>query len=236
MNVLALIPARGGSKSVPRKNLRLIGGKPLIAHSIEQALQSKRITRVICSTDDEEIAETAEKFGAEVPFLRPASISGDYAVDFDFHLHALLWLKENEDYIPDQVVQLRPTNPFRNVATIDRAIDALAARPDADSLRAIRPVEFTPYKMWRKENGDFLEPILKLENESEPYNLPRQKLPEIFQQDGYIDITRPNVVFEKKSTTGKKILPFLIEEDTIDIDYESDMIVAEDVFQKSKDD
>lgn len=235
LEVLAIIPARGGSKSIPGKNIRIVGGKPLIAHSIIQALESRLISRVICSTDDKEIANVARKYGAEVPFMRPDSISGDYAVDFDFHLHALRWLEENEDYVPELIVQLRPTNPFRTVETIDRAIETLIENPQADSLRGIRPCTHSPYKMWRKKNNGFIKPILTLENENEPYNMPRQKLPTVYEHDGYIDITRSSVVLEMNSTTGQNILPFLIDEETVDIDYENDLINAENIFLNNQD-
>lgn len=228
--VLAIIPARGGSKSIPRKNIRTLAGKPLIAYSIKQACQSKLISRVICSTDDIEIASVAREYGAEVPFLRPKSISDDHALDLDFHVHALDWLKINENYVPELIVQLRPTNPFRAVKVIDQAIKLLIQNPQADSLRAVRPCEHSPYKMWSKNSDGLIDPILQLSNEKEPYNMPRQKLPKIYQQDGYIDITRSRVVLEMNSTTGKNILPFLIDEKTIDIDYENDLINAENMF------
>lgn len=225
-DVLALVPARGGSKSIPRKNLRLVGGKPLIAWSIEHGLKSRLITRVIVTTDDPEIAETARRHGAEVPFLRPAELSDDDAVDFSFHRHALEWLRDNEGYVPDQVVQLRPTTPQRRVEVIDQAIRLFAAHPEADSLRAVTPAGFTPYKMWRMVDG-CLKPLLTLEGHDEPYNMPRQKLPEIWQQDGYIDITRPRTVFEQHSTTGRRILPFVIDSESIDIDVEHELLQAD---------
>ncbi|MBF0249323.1 MAG: acylneuraminate cytidylyltransferase family protein [Alphaproteobacteria bacterium] len=234
LEVLALVPARGGSKSIPRKNVRHLNGKPLIAHSIEHGLRSKHITRVVCTTDDSEIADVARQHGAEVPFMRPPEISGDFSVDFEFHLHALEWLRDNEGYVPDLVVQLRPTNPIRRIEVIDRAIELFARTTEADSLRAVKLACDTPYKMWRMGESGFLSQLLHLEGESEPYNMPRQKLPPIFQQDGYIDITRPRVVFEMNSTTGRKILPFMIDEETVDIDYEEELMAAESMLSKAR--
>jgi N-acylneuraminate cytidylyltransferase len=181
---------------------------------------------VICTTDDEEIAQVARSYGAEVPFKRPPEISGDLSVDFEFHLHALEWLREH-GYVPDLVVQLRPTHPIRRPETLNRAVEALAARPDADSLRAVRRAVFTPYKMWRPGSDGFLAPLLTLEGVAEPYNMPRDVLPGVLQQDGYVDITRPRTVFEQRSTTGQRILPFPVDDEpVIDIDYEPDLADA----------
>ena len=228
LEVLALVPARGGSKSIPRKNVRLVYGKPLIAWSIEHGIEARTITRVICTTDDDEIAAAAKQFGAEVPFRRPAAISGDLAVDFEFHLHALEWLRDHEGYVPDLVVHLRPTHPVRRPATLDRAVEMLAAHPEADSLRAVRSAVFTPYKMWRPGDDGFLVPLLTIEGIPDPYNMPREILPPVLQQDGYVDITRPQTVFEQGSTTGRRILSFAVDDEpAVDIDYPSDIEGAE---------
>ncbi len=228
LEVLALIPARGGSKSIPRKNVRHVNGKPLVAWSIGHGLAAHRITRVVCTTDDDEIAEVARAYGAEVPFRRPVEISGDLSVDFEFHLHALEWLRDHEAYLPDLVVHLRPTHPVRKPELLDQAVEALAARPDADSLRAVRRAVFTPYKMWRLGRGGYLSPLMTLEGTAEPYNMPRDVLPPVLQQDGYVDITRARTVFEQHSTTGLRILPFPVDrEPVIDIDYEPDLVDAE---------
>lgn len=231
LEVLAIVPARGGSKSIPRKNVRLVNGKPLIAWSIEHGLQARTITRVICTTDDDEIAEVAKQFGADVPFRRPASISGDLAVDFEFHLHALEWLRDNEGYNPDLVVQLRPTHPIRRSVTLDRAVELLAAHPEADSLRAVRKAVFTPYKMWRLGEDGFLSPLLTIEGMPDPYNMPRDILPTVLQQDGYVDITRPRTVFLHGTTTGRFILPFPVDDEpVVDIDYPPELAEAERLF------
>jgi CMP-N,N'-diacetyllegionaminic acid synthase len=225
--ILALIPARGGSKSVPRKNIIKLHGKPMIAWAIEHAIASQFITRVIVTTDDEEIAEIAREYGAEVPFLRPADISGDYSVDVEFHSHALKWLKENENYIPEMVVNLRPTPPSRLPETIDMAIEKFAKHKEADSLRSVHLSSETPFKMWFLDESGYMKSIASLPNLSEPYNQPRQKLPLVYWQDGYIDITRPSVIFEKNSTTGDVILPFIVEEPAVDIDYPESIEIAE---------
>ena len=147
--VLALIPARGGSKSIPRKNIRPFAGYPLIAYSIAAGLAAETVTRVIVSTDDEEIAAVSRQYGAEIPFLRPAEFSQDQTPDLPVFQHALHWLAENEGYQPEIVVQLRPTSPFRRVLHIDQAVYQLLEHPDADAVRTVCVPFQNPFKMWR---------------------------------------------------------------------------------------
>ena len=145
--ILAIIPARSGSKSVPHKNIRLINGKPMLAYSIEHAKKSKYINRIILSTDSENYAEIGKEYGAEVPFLRPDEYATDTALDIDVFYHCLDFLKKEEGYIPDIVVQLRPTYPIRNVDDIDAMIELLLENPEADSVRSIAPAKEIAYKM-----------------------------------------------------------------------------------------
>lgn len=220
-NVLALIPARGGSKGLPGKNILPLAGHPLIAYSIEAALTTPGITRVIVSTDSEEIAEVARRYGAEVPFLRPAAYAADDSLDIDVFIHALTWLQENENYAPDLVVQLRPTSPIRHVADIQNCIGRLAEQPNADSLRIVTQAFHTPYKMWQlgKDDGQAMQPLLSLEGVAEPYNQPRQSLPTVYWQIGTLDVIRPRVILEQKSMSGQNILPYVVaQERAIDID------------------
>ena len=225
-DVLALIPARGGSKSIPRKNLLEIAGKPLIAHSIEQALQSKYVTRTVVSTDDTEIAAVAREFGAEVPFLRPSEFAQDLSPDIEAFSHALRWLKENEAYTCELVVHLRPTGPVRRVELIDQAIELMLAKTDADSLRSVsKPIQ-TPYKMWRIEQG-LLRPLLTLNGVDESYCLPRQSLPEVYWQNGYVDIVRARVIEECNSMCGQTIIPFVVNEPMLEIDYPENIAEVE---------
>lgn len=229
MNILALIPARGGSKSIPRKNIRQVGGKPLIAYSIQQALASRLITRVIVSTDDEEIAGIAKIYGAEIPFLRPSQFAQDDSPDIDVFRHALEWLRTQEGYQPNIIVHLRPTMPLRRPQTIDRAISRLIEQPEADCLRSLSPAQQSPFKMWLMNSEGYLDAIVKPAEGQEPYNMPRQKLPLVFWQNGYIDVIRREVIVNLSSMTGKKILGFVIEEPCIDIDYERSLRQVERV-------
>src|SRR5512138_2171489 len=137
--VLAIVPARGGSKGIPRKNIRLFAGYPLIAYSIAAGKQATMVSRVVVSTDDEEIAAVARDYGAETPFLRPGDLAADDTTDLPVFLHALEWLEQHEDYRPDLIVQLRATSPIRPPQLVDRAIQKLASHKDADSVRGVVP-------------------------------------------------------------------------------------------------
>ena len=229
--ILALIPARGGSKSIPRKNLLMIAGKPLIAHSIEQALASRRITRTIVSTDDPEIAEVARHFGAETPFVRPAEFAQDLSPDIDVFRHALEYLRARENYMCELVVHLRPTGPVRRVDLIDQAIELMLNHPEADSLRSANRSIQTPFKMWKIEDG-YLEPMVSIEGITEPYCLPRQMLPETYWQNGYVDIVRPAVVLELGMMCGRKAIPFIVDEPMLEIDYLEDVPKVEQALLK----
>jgi len=226
---LALIPARGGSKSIPRKNIVDFAGFPLIAYSIAAGLTAKSVTRVVVSTDDEEIAAVSRHFGAETPFLRPAEHSRDNTPDLPVFVHALEWLAENEGYRPDIVVQLRPTSPFRRVRHIDEAVYRLIERPDADAVRTVCVPFQNPFKMWRIAPDGLMIPLgTELGIPVEPYNQPRQVLPEVYWQTGYVDAAWADTILTKNSMTGAAILPLVIEpSDWVDIDSPEDWRRAE---------
>ena len=216
--VVALIPARGGSKSVPRKNLLSVAGRPLIAYSILHAKACPAITRIVVSTDDDEIAEVARGYGAEVPFKRPAEAASDTATDFQVFHHALSWFAEHEAYVPELVVHLRPTGPVREAALIERAVQLMLESPQADALRSVGTAEQTPYKMWRIE-GSLLRPLIELPGYPEAHSMPRQKLPVAYWQNGYVDIVRPRTILELESMTGRVVLPFVVEGKIHELDY-----------------
>lgn len=220
--ILALIPARGASKSIPRKNLLMLAGRPLISYSIAQALASRHITRVVVSTDDDEIAAVALSCGAEVPFRRPAEFAQDRSTDLEVFRHALTVLRDAHAYAPAGVVHLRPTGPVRTVARIDEAIELFLQHPEADSLRSVVVPQHTPYKMWRIVDGQ-LEPLLDVAGVAEPYCEPRQSLPDVYWQNGYIDIVRPHVILEQGLMGGRRILPFVMHEPVLELDYPEDV-------------
>ncbi|HOW92436.1 MAG TPA: acylneuraminate cytidylyltransferase [Anaerolineaceae bacterium] len=218
--VLAIIPARGGSKGIPHKNIKLFAGYPLISYSIAAGLQAGSVTRVIVSTDDEEIAEVARAWGAETPFLRPAELAQDKTTDLPVFQHALTWLKQQENYTPDLVIQLRPTSPIRPRNCVEEAVSLLQRNPTVDSVRGVVPSGQNPYKMWRLNGKDEpMTPLLTLPGVKEPYNAPRQVLPPTYWQTGHIDVIRPQVILEKNSMSGDSILPYEIDPRyTVDID------------------
>jgi N-acylneuraminate cytidylyltransferase len=231
---LALIPARGGSKSIPRKNIRPFAGHPLIAYSIAAGLAAETISRVVVSTDDEEIAAIARRYGAETPFLRPAELSQDHTADLPVFQHALEWLAEHEGYQPEIVVQLRPTSPFRRVSLIDQAVYRLLERPEADSVRTVCVPFQNPFKMWRIGLDGFMQPLLGVEY-PEPYNMPRQLLPEVFWQTGYVDVAWADTILQKNSMTGDRILPLVIDpSEWIDIDAPDDWRRAERLLESGE--
>jgi len=227
--VLALIPARGGSKSIPRKNIIDFAGHPLISYSIAAGLAAETVSRVIVSTDDEEIAEISRRYGAETPFMRPDEHAGDHTPDLPVFLHALTWLAENEGYEPDIIVQLRPTSPFRRVRHIDDAVYRLIGHPEADAIRTVCIPFQNPFKMWRIEPDGFMLPIGRdLGVPKEPYNQPRQVLPEIYWQTGYVDAAWSDTLIKKNSMTGDLILPLIIDpSEWVDIDSPDDWRRAE---------
>ena len=233
LRILALIPARGGSKGVPRKNLRLLAGLPLVVHSILAAKESKYIDRIAVSTDDAEIATVAQRFGAEVPFLRPKELAEDLTPDYPVFEHCLNWLEENEEYRPDLVVHLRPTGPLRTGKQIDEATELLCRYPEADSVRSVHEPEKPPHKMWRIE-GVFMVPFLEGTGISEPFNAPRQLLPKVYATNANIGVVRYRTLRDKRSVIGEKVLPYFISEPQVDIDSEFDLEIAEMIIQRRR--
>ena len=218
---IAIIPARGGSKGIPKKNIININEKPLIQYTIEVAKESKFIDRVIVSTDDSEIREIAEKLGAEVPFIRPAGLAKDDTPTFPVIKHALKWLKENENYMPELIVLLEPTFPLRTVEKVDEAIKVISSNKEADSLRGVCEPFQNPFKMW-VPCGKYLEPLIK--EKEILYEKPRQNLKKVFWQNGYIYVSKYKTIMDKKSLHGEKILPFILSKNNfIDIDTEEDL-------------
>lgn len=236
MEVLGIIPARGGSKSIPRKNIKLLAGKPLIAWSIEEAKRSRLMTRVIVSTDDREIADIAKQYGAEVPFLRPREIARDMSLDVEFLLHALDFLYDKEKYEPEIVLRLPPTSPLRTASHIDEGIQKLIGTPDADAVRPICEAPKHPYKLWKiKDDKRFLEPFLpkSFTGFDEPHNMPRQMFPKAYIHTGAMDVIRTRTLREQKSTSGRNLGYFFMEpEDSVNIDHPIDFEIAEFLISK----
>jgi len=219
VEVLAIIPARGGSKSIPRKNIKPFAGHPLIAYSVAAGVKAQSVTRTIVSTDDEEIAAIARQYGAEVPFLRPAELAQDNTTDYPVFEHALRWLDEQEGFRPEIVIQLRPTSPIRPSDCVDNAVRILLDHPEADSVRGVVPSGQNPFKMWRVDEQGRMVPLLSVPGIPEPFNAPRQALPQTYWQTGHIDAIRVATIYAQASLSGKTILPLFIDPRyTVDID------------------
>ncbi|OJI08994.1 MAG: cytidyltransferase [Candidatus Vogelbacteria bacterium CG10_big_fil_rev_8_21_14_0_10_49_38] len=234
LSVFALIPARGGSRRIPKKNIRKLAGKPLVCYSIEEAKKSRYIDRLILSSDDAEIVSIAQENGCDAPFIRPQKFAGDDVTDFPVFVHALKWLEEHESYIPDIVVQLRPTSPLRTADQIDAAIELLARHSEADSVRTVAEPEQSPYKMYRIGNAGYLEPLLQPEGEEEPFNLPNAKLPKAYKHVGYVDVMWRSTIMEKGQMTGKKVLPLFLEEAYSGINTQQDWEYYEFLIEKKR--
>jgi CMP-N,N'-diacetyllegionaminic acid synthase len=227
MRILCIIPARSGSKGIPDKNIKILNNKPLLCHSIEQAQKSKyfinKQMRVIVSTDSPNYAKIAKDNGAEIPILRPVEIAGDLSTDYEFIKHMVDHLVESEKYYPDIILQLRPTQPIRKVDDIDKCLDIFIEKyEEFDSLRTVVPFEKSPIKMYKIVDNNLLPffPFLVLEDKImfEPFNQPRQLLPQSFLHNGYIDILKASIL-ETGGISGNKIYPYIMnKEDTIDID------------------
>lgn len=231
MNILALIPARAGSKRIPNKNLLLLRDKPLIAYAIEAAKRAGLVTRVFVSTDSEEIASVSCSFAAEVPFLRPAAIAQSDSTEMQFLEHALDWLKNYEKYEPDLIVLLYPTSPFRTSESIDRAIELIRKHPEADSLRSVRLCSEHPYKMWVEEGG-YLKPFVKTADQNS-HTLSYQLLPKVYIQNASIYITKPATILQKKSPVGDMVIPFIMDElESVDVNTPLDFEFAEWLMRK----
>ena len=218
-----LIPARGGSKSIPRKNIRLYKKLPLLAHSIKISKNNSLIHKTIVSTDCPEIKEIAIKNGAEVPFLRPLNISGDLSTDYECFIHYVKWLKENKKQVPDILVHLRPTYPERNKELLTKCIEKfIKVRNNYSSLRTVVPLEKSLFKMYLIDNKQLIPSYEKYKDIKNPYNQPRQILPTTYLHNGCIDILNTKTL-ESKTITGNKIYPFIMDEkETYDIDTEED--------------
>ena len=209
MSTIAIIPARGGSKGIPGKNIASLLDHPLIAYSIAASLRSRIITRTIVTTDSEEIAEVARRYGAEVPFMRPAELSTDTASDRDFLIHALGWLAEHENVRPNYIVHLRPTTPLREPEVIDSAIQLLRDTPSASSLRSAHLASKTPYKWFEMDTSGYFKGIRQNDPRPEYYNLPRQCFPPVYDPNGYVDVLRVSQLLKSNSVHGDTILGFI---------------------------
>mgnify|MGYP003968689777 CR=1 FL=1 len=224
-SVLAIIPARGGSKGIPGKNIIELGGSPLIHYSIKHANESRFCDRVIVSSDSDEINAISKDLGAEVLFKRPSKIAASDTLDHPVFKHAIKYLNKNEGWFPDIVVHLRPTSPFRDKALIDEGIELLVKNQGVDSVRSVSLVDQHPFRMFQMDDDGLIKPYIKTDS-GEPFLLRRQDLPELYYYNCVLDVAWSKTIMEKESMTGKKIKPLIMNHsDSYDIDTMYDLQV-----------
>ncbi len=229
--VVAVIPARAGSKGVVDKNIKLLAGYPLIAYSIAVARFVKGIDRIIVSTDSEEYASIAREYGAEVPFLRPDEISDDTSTDYDFIRQLLDWMLCNEGNMPKYLVHLRPTTPLREGNYIDAAINRIKKTENATALRSVHEMPESAYKAFEIE-GDYLQSIGSNSFDLDAFNKPRQSFNKTYQANGYVDVIKTAYVIENNKLHGDHVIafvtPHVVEVDTVDdFDYLEYLVAKE---------
>ena len=234
LSIVALIPARSGSKRVPDKNIRPLAGHPLVAYSIAAALQSGIFDAVIVSTDSDRYAHIARHYGAEIPFLRPEKIAGDTSPDIEWVAHMLSELRQvGRRY--DCFSILRPTSPFRLPGTIRRAWEEFVTQDGVDSLRAVEKCKQHPGKMWIVR-GKRMMPLLPMGPAKQPWHSSQYpSLPEVYVQNASLEIARSKVVFEEATIAGNVLMPFFTKDfEGFDVNSEYDWQLAEHMVQKGE--
>lgn len=234
MNVLGLIPARGGSKGIPGKNIVPLAGKPLLAWTCEAARASRALSRVVLSTDDAKIAEVGRAYGVEVPFLRPPELARDDTPSVDVAIHALEWLANHEGWQAEVLVLLQPTSPLRRAEHIDAAVAKLE-RTGADTVVSVVvvPHHFHPWSVM-KQNGVWLEDFLP--SPPGPDRFRRQNLPRLFARNGpAVLVARVATILTRRSFYGERVAGYEMDRGTsVDIDDRDDLELAELWLQKNR--
>ena len=229
--IVAIIPARSGSKGVPHKNIRELGGYPLIDWTIKACLKSRLIDRVIVSTDSDDYAQIAIKLGAEVPFLRPSEISGDNSTDYDFILHCLDWLKCH-GCEPDLLIHMRPTTPFRVPAVIDEAIEAFLGNPCATALRSVHQMPESAYKTFEIAQTGQLKRLGLDSTALDAANNARQEFPSTYQANGYVDVLSSHYIRSHALIHGDFVMPFITPV-VVEVDTEDDFALLEFIVERT---
>jgi len=207
-NVVAVIPARSGSKSVVDKNIKLLGGHPLIAYSIAAAQLASQIDRIIVSTDSIEYASIAREYGAEVPFLRPPEISGDNSTDYECIKHILNWMQNEENFLPSYLVHLRPTTPLREPIYIEKAIECLKQDNSATALRSSHEMTQSSYKTFEIEKG-YYKCLCTGSWDLDEANRPRQEFKKTYDPNGYVDVYKTHYIMENGKILGDRVLAYI---------------------------
>ena len=223
MNIIAVIPARGGSKKIKNKNILKINKKPLIYYSIKVSKKITKIKNTYVSTDSEKIKKISTYYGAKAPFLRPKKISKDRSTDLEFMKHFCMWYKKEKKIPIDLLIHLRPTTPFRNPKTINKAIDLMIKNRKYSSLRSFIVSDFSGYKLWLKKNK---QAKVLVKTKKNYHSIGRQFIPKTYFHVGYVDILRPRLTINKNTMIGKKVLFFELNKNReycIDIDTKEDL-------------
>lgn len=228
MKTLAIIPARGGSKGVPGKNIKMLAGKPLIAWTIETAFAADCLDRVVVSTDAPEIRDICVRYGAEAPFLRPKAIAEDDTSDLPVYQHALQWLEDHEGYRPEIIVWLRPTAPLRTASDIEGAVERLVA-DSPDWVRSVCEVEHHPFWMYRLDGLTMLpfQDGIDIRDYCR-----RQLLPPVYRINGAVDVAWRKTIAEEKLYCGRLEAYVMPASRSIDIDTEMDFVLAETILER----
>ena len=217
---MAVVPARSGSKGVPNKNIRELSGKPLLAYSIVAAQKASLIDRIIVSTDSDEYAFLAKEYRAEIPFLRPSEYADDKSTDYDFVKHLLDWLADNENTLPEYIVHLRPTTPFRNPDVLDDAIKKFIINEKATSLRSAHKMSESAYKQFELDDKYF-KTICTGNFDLDDANNGRQSFAATYAPNGYVDILKTSHILSKKLLHGKRVMGYITDY-TTEVDTEED--------------
>lgn len=230
--VVALIPARAGSKGVPGKNIRLLAGHPLIAFSVKAGIHARNIDRTLVSTDSRDYGGIAERYGAEVPFLRPAELATDQATDYEFVAHALDWFEQHEQRVPDFIVHLRPTTPLRQTGIVEAAVDTMLKNTTATALRSVHEMSETAYKCFEIDH-ELLKCVGSGSFELEAANRPRQGFPKTYHANGYVDVLRTAFIRAQRQLHGSRVAAF-ITPPAVEVDTAADFDLLEFQMQRER--
>jgi len=225
-DIVAVIPARSGSKSVPNKNVKRLAGIPLLAYSIATARLVENVERIIVSTDSEQYSKIAREYGAEAPFLRPPEISNDRSSDYEWIRHLLDWLQDCEGYMPRYLVHLRPTTPLRDANTIDAAIKYFKDHDELTALRSVHAMPESSYKTFEIESDGCLKSFGSASFDLDDANRPRQEFPETYNANGYVDIVRTSHVLANEKIHGNRVAAF-VTEPVVEVDTMNEFLYLE---------
>lgn len=223
---IACIPARGASKRVPGKNIKLLHERPLIQYTIDAARNSLLVDEVIVSTDDDQIAKTADDLGARVPFMRPDEFASDRATDYDVIRHLLDWKKDRGEKMPELIAYLRPTSPFKTAAMIDACIEQISTTPEVTCLRTVTRSEGVHHPYWMFRAEETLQPFIEGISIKEYYQ--SQLLPDCYRLNGVVDILKSSYIMEHRDVYGDRMGYYILNEmESFDIDTQFDFELCE---------